>query len=164
MGDFALLKDYIAGNKGELEGATASSDEEAVAANARRLTNIGTFRAYTGNYLRSHPMVHLGMTFLVRQLQPTENGLPLEIYIFTRTTNWSEYEDIQADIFDHLLAVLPEFGLRVFQRPAGSDFSGLASGIGGELVAAASDAVEPAPVTKAKVSARKAAKKGSKPG
>ena len=144
FGEFALLKDYIAEKKEDLNKDRAPSDGKAVLANARQLTNIGTFRAYTVSYLRSHPMIHLGMTFLVRQLQPTENGLPLEIYIFTRTTNWNEYEDIQADIFDHLLAVLPEFGLRVFQRPTGGDFSQLASGMA--PVAAASDgsAVPPA--------------------
>ena len=105
--------------------------------NARRLTNVGTFRAYTINDLRGHPMVHRGMTFLVRQLQPTENGLPLEIYIFTTTTNWNAYEAIQGDLFDHLLAILPEFGLRVFQRPSGWDFA-LLTEANGKSAAAAS--------------------------
>ena len=131
FGEFALLKDYIAGKRAELEDYNREHDsEESAIVNARRLTNVGTFRAYTINYLRSHPMVNRGMTFLVRQLQPTENGLPLEIYIFTSTTNWNAYEAIQADLFDHLLAILPEFGLRVFQRPSGGDFALLAEGNG----------------------------------
>jgi miniconductance mechanosensitive channel len=93
--------------------------------NSRRLTNIGTFRAYAYNYLKNHPGIHKGMTLMVRQLAADANGLPLEIYCFTNTTVWTEYEDIQADIFDHLLAIVPEFGLRVFQQPAGSDLVNL---------------------------------------
>jgi len=85
------------------------------------LTNIGTFRAYVWAYLRQHPKVHQGMTLLVRQLQPTTEGLPLEIYVFTNDTNWVNYENIQSDIFDHLLAVISEFGLRVYQKPSGFD-------------------------------------------
>ena len=166
FGEFALLKDYIAEKKAALQQDRTPSGGEAVMANARQLTNIGTFRAYTVSYLRSHPMVHLGMTFLVRQLQPTENGLPLEIYIFTRTTNWNEYEDIQADIFDHLLAVLPEFGLRVFQRPTGSDFSELASGMAPVAVASGGSAVpsDGSAASAPGIKAGKAPKKGSKRG
>ncbi|MCR6646231.1 MAG: mechanosensitive ion channel [Terricaulis sp.] len=89
--------------------------------NTRRVTNLGTFRAYVIAYLRAHARVHQGLTQLVRQLQPTPQGLPLEIYCFTSTTAWGEYEGIQADIFDHLLAIMPEFGLRVFQEPSGRD-------------------------------------------
>ena len=95
--------------------------------NARRLTNIGTFRAYVVEYLRQNPKIHKGMTFLVRQLQPTPKGLPLEVYIFSNVTGWVDYEGVQADIFDHLLAALPEFGLMVFQEPAGSDIADLAA-------------------------------------
>jgi len=90
-------------------------------ANGRRLTNIGTFRAYVIAYLRHHPMVHQEMTFLVRQLAPTEHGLPIEIYVFSRDQVWANYEAIQADIFDHILAVVPEFDLRVYQQPSGAD-------------------------------------------
>ncbi len=90
-------------------------------ANGRNLTNVGTFRAYIVAYLRRHPMVHQDMTFLVRQLDPTVHGLPIEIYVFSRDQDWSHYEAIQADIFDHLLAVVPEFDLRVFQSPSGHD-------------------------------------------
>ena len=89
--------------------------------NGRRLTNLGTFRAYITAYLRHHPMIHQDMTFLVRHLSPTAEGLPLEIYVFSRDQDWANYEGIQADIFDHILAVVPEFDLRVFQNPSGSD-------------------------------------------
>lgn len=122
FGRFALLRDYIAGKRQELaeHNATVAADPEVIA-NARRLTNIGTLRAYAINYLRQHPGVHQDMTLLVRQLQPTAEGLPLEIYTFANDTAWANYEGIQADIFDHLLAILPEFGLRVFQSPSGYD-------------------------------------------
>ena len=94
--------------------------------NGRRLTNIGVFRSYVEAYLRQHPMIHKDMTFLIRQLSPSENGLPIEIYVFCKDTNWTAYEAIQADIFDHILAVVPEFDLRVFQEPSGSDFQKIA--------------------------------------
>lgn len=89
--------------------------------NGRRLTNIGVFRAYIQNYLRNHPSIHQDMTLLVRQLAPGEHGLPLEIYAFTNTTDWGMYEAVQSDIFDHIFAVAPEFGLRMFQHPTGQD-------------------------------------------
>ncbi|MGJ3243292.1 MAG: mechanosensitive ion channel family protein [Opitutales bacterium] len=91
----------------------------------RTLTNIGTFRAYCVAYLKNHPQLRQDMTQLVRQRQPTGQGLPLEIYAFTNTTVWGEYEGIQSDIFDHLLAVLPEFDLRAFQEPSGDDVRAL---------------------------------------
>jgi miniconductance mechanosensitive channel len=90
--------------------------------NTRRITNIGTFRAYIECYLKNNKQIHNSLTFLVRQLAPSENGIPIEIYVFTNVTNWIEYEKIQADIFDHLLAILNEFDLRVFQNPTGNDF------------------------------------------
>ncbi|MNE79267.1 Miniconductance mechanosensitive channel YbdG [compost metagenome] len=89
--------------------------------NRRRLTNLGTFRVYVEQYLRHNPRIRQDMTLLVRQLSPTADGLPLQLYCFTNTTAWAEYEAIQADLFDHLLAILPEFGLRVFQHPSGAD-------------------------------------------
>ncbi len=94
--------------------------------NGRRLTNVGTFRAYVEAYLRSHPRIHQGMTLIIRQLEPGPNGLPIEIYAFTNDIRWESYEAIQADIFDHILAVVPEFDLRVFQEPTGKDFEKLA--------------------------------------
>jgi len=100
--------------------------DESTLVNGRRLTNIGVFRSYVEAYLRQHPMIHKDMTFLIRQLSPSENGLPIEIYVFCKDTNWTAYEAIQADIFDHILAVVPEFDLRVFQEPSGSDFQKIA--------------------------------------
>jgi miniconductance mechanosensitive channel len=123
---FALLKDYIETKKQELSDYNKGLETEVDAeVNRRRLTNIGTFRAYAYNYLQNHPKIHKGMTLLVRQLGPGPEGLPLEIYCFTNTTQWAAYEDIQSDIFDHLLAVVPEFGLRLYQKPAGSDLENL---------------------------------------
>ena len=93
---------------------------------ARRLTNVGTFRAYLAAYVKSHPEIHQGMISMVRQLQPTEHGLPIQIYAFTKETSWVAYENVQADIFDHILAVVGEFGLRVHQAPTGTDVRCLA--------------------------------------
>ena len=90
--------------------------------NGRRLTNVGSFRAYVAAYLRKHPKIHQDLTFLIRQLAPTPKGLPIEIYVFTNDIEWANYEGIQADIFDHLLAVVPMFELRVFQEPTGADW------------------------------------------
>jgi len=114
---FGLLDDYLAGKRSELEqwnAQVAQAHPEEV--NARRLTNLGTFRAYVERYLRSHPGIHQGMTLMVRQLAPTPQGLPLEVYCFTASVAWVQYEATQSDVFDHLLAILPEFGLRVFQE------------------------------------------------
>ena len=123
---FALLKDYIAAKEAELAAYNdALKHEVSEAVNMRRLTNIGTFRAYAESYLQNHPRIHKGMTLMVRQLGADAHGLPLEIYCFTNTTVWAEYESIQADIFDHLLAIIPEFGLRIYQQPAGSDLANL---------------------------------------
>ena len=89
-------------------------------------TNIGTFRAYVEAYLSNQPDINKDMTFLVRQLAPTEHGLPIEIYVFSKEQAWATYESIQANIFDHILAAVPEFDLRVFQDPSGADFNKLA--------------------------------------
>ena len=97
--------------------------------NGRHLTNVGTFRAYLEAYLRDHPKVNQNMTLMVRQLPPTEHGLPLEIYIFSSDQRWVQYEGIQADIFDHILAVIPCFDLRVYQQPSGADLRQLISSI-----------------------------------
>ena len=119
---FALLDGYLPAKEAELEAWNASlPGGERDVVNRRRVTNIGTFRAYVERYLRRHPGIHQGMTLMVRQLAPTSDGLPLELYCFTNTTAWLAYEGIQSDIFDHLLAILPEFGLRVFQHPSGAD-------------------------------------------
>ena len=118
----ALIDDYLDAKRRELEdynAELAAGGKDPV--NTRRVTNLGTFRAYVAAYLRAHPRVRNDMTMLVRQLDPGATGIPLEVYCFTATTAWGEYEDIQSDIFDHLLAVLPEFGLRLFQQPGGAD-------------------------------------------
>ena len=119
---FAYLGDYLERKQAELDEYNRSLglDLEQMV-NGRRLTNIGTFRAYVREYLRNHPRIRPDMTLLVRHLPPTEHGLPIELYAFAGDTRWAEFEDIQADIFDHILAVLPEFGLRAFQRPSGRD-------------------------------------------
>jgi len=96
--------------------------------NGRRMTNIGTFRVYVQAYLQNHPMINKNMTFLIRQLPPAENGLPIEIYVFSKDKVWANYEAIQADIFDHILAVVPEFDLRVYQNPTGADFRAISQG------------------------------------
>jgi miniconductance mechanosensitive channel len=97
-----------------------------VPGNGRRMTNIGCFRAYVIAYLKSNPKIRQDMTFLVRQLAPGATGLPLQIYVFTSTTVWAEYEAIQSDLFDHLYAILPHFDLHAFQHPTGNDFHALA--------------------------------------
>ena len=114
---FALLTGYIGEKERELAAYNDRLEVEVdEAVNKRRLTNVGTYRAYALNYLKNHPRIHQGMTLIVRQLAPSPDGIPLEIYCFTNTTAWAEYEDIQSDIFDHLLAIVPEFGLRLFQK------------------------------------------------
>ena len=127
---FALLADYIVEKQEELVSYNEGLGRETDNVNLRRLTNIGTFRAYVLSYLKHHPKIHREMTLLVRQLQPGASGLPLEIYAFTNITDWAVYEDIQADIFDHLLAVAGEFGLSMYQEPAGRDLSALAPSLG----------------------------------
>ena len=123
---FVLLREYLEGKERELADWNAGLGADAyLPVNARRITNLGTFRAYVERYLRRHPQVHNDMTLLVRQLQPGPTGIPLEVYCFTSDTRWAVYEGIQSDIFDHLLAILPEFGLRVFQEPGGADFQAL---------------------------------------
>ena len=124
---FALLQEYVTSKREELAAYNAEPGRDAsINADIRRLTNIGTLRAYIRSYLRSHPKIHQGMTLLVRQLAPGGEGLPIEIYAFTNDTAWAAYEDIQADIFDHVLAIAPEFGLRPYQKPSGDDLAQLA--------------------------------------
>jgi len=119
---FTLLREYVARKRTELtEYNVALKGPDSAKVNLRRLTNLGTFRAYIWNYLRNHPEIHREMTLLVRQLQPGDTGIPIEIYCFTNTTEWAAYEDIQADIFDHILAQCGEFDLRVFQALSGAD-------------------------------------------
>ncbi len=123
---FYLLHDYINMKEKEIAEYNSSLNlDDSIVANGRRMTNLGTFRVYLEYYLRSNPKINQEMTFLVRHLQPSETGLPLEIYVFSKDKVWANYETLQADIFDHILAVIPEFGLRVFQNPTGADFNKL---------------------------------------
>ena len=122
----ALLQPYLSGKKQDVQQTNAAlrerlGDHAAEPANQRRLTNIGTFRAYVDAYLRAHPGIHKDMLLIVRTLEPTGEGVPVELYCFTATTAWVEYERIQGDIFDHLIALLPEFGLGLYQSPTGMD-------------------------------------------
>jgi miniconductance mechanosensitive channel len=125
---FVLLRDYMDEKTRALgEYNRAYANDPSAIVNARRLTNVGTLRAYILCYLRSHPGIRQDLTLLVRQLAPTPEGLPLEIYAFTADTRWGSYEDAQADIFDHVLSIVPEFGLSVYQRPSGRDFDAAAA-------------------------------------
>lgn len=117
-----LLNDYI--DRAASADAAQTSVEE-LPVEARHATNLGLLRLYIVRYLSQKVPVNRSMTLMVRELQPTESGIPLQLYFFTDTVVWVEYERIQADVFDHLLAVIPEFGLRVFQNPTGRDFQEL---------------------------------------
>jgi miniconductance mechanosensitive channel len=130
---FALIDDYLEQKRAELEewnAALLAEGKDPV--NTRRVTNLGTFRAYAQAYIEHNPRIHAEMTRMVRQLPSGATGIPLEIYCFTATTAWAEYEGIQGDLFDHFLAVLPEFGLRLYQQPSGADFGAAALKIGKE--------------------------------
>lgn len=121
-----LIKEYILAKKQEVsEYNTKRKIDISNGINGRQLTNLGTFRAYVFNYLKNHQYINQDMTLLVRQLQPGEFGIPLEIYAFISDKVWANYESIQADIFDHLYAVLPKFKLKAFQNPTGEDFKKL---------------------------------------
>ena len=121
-----FIEDYIETKNKELAAYNAKAGADITnLVNGRRMTNVGTFRAYTEAYLRAHPDIRQDLTLLVRQLQPSEHGLPIEIYTFTNVTNWLQYEAIMADIFDHIFASAREFDLRIYQNPTGGDFGKL---------------------------------------
>ena len=124
--DVPLVRDYVEAKLAEIEASNAAPEVTEDPCGGRHLTNIGIFQAYVTKYLKGRPDLHQeGLRLLVRQLAPSPTGLPLEIYAFTKTVEWAEYENIQAEIFDHLLAALPQFDLRVFQEPTGLDFQKL---------------------------------------
>jgi len=128
---YALISDYVTQRQDEIVAYnTERGLDESDLLSSRRMTNLGTFRAYIAAYLRSHPMINKEMTFLIRHLPPGPTGLPIEIYVFSADQVWANYEGIQADIFDHLLAVIPEFELEVFQQPSGSDIERLVESTG----------------------------------
>ena len=114
---------HFCSDKEKIMFASRGWIDEAQAKPETQVVNLYVFRSYLQNYLREHPRTHKELMIMVRQMQPTSEGLPLEIYCFSNTTVWSEYEQIQGEIFDHILAVIPEFGLRIFQRPSGNDLS-----------------------------------------
>jgi len=121
---FELIRGYVKQKEAEVSEYNKKkniSDEDIIS--GRRQTNVGIFRKYLEVYLRQHPKINQDMTFLVRQLHPIPTGLPIEIYVFCNDKAWANYEAIQADIFDHIFAVIPEFELRVFQEPSGADIS-----------------------------------------
>ena len=115
-----IISEYVNSKISEINDYNSSINKESII-NGRALTNIGTYRAYIKAYLKNNKYIHNNMTFLVRQLSPTEKGLPIEIYVFSNNTNWVEYEEIQSDIFDHLLAALNQFDLKIYQHPSGND-------------------------------------------
>ena len=118
-----LLTDYIHDKISDISKYNTSKDIDKSYINGRALTNIGTYRAYIKAYLKDNVNIHKDMTFLVRQLSPTERGLPIEIYVFSNNTDWIEYEEIQSDIFDHLIAASSQFALKIFQYPTGNDLN-----------------------------------------
>jgi len=126
---FDLLQDYIQDKLLDINNYNNDKkiNNEVNIVNGRSLTNIGTFRAYIRAYLRNNSSIHKDMTFLVRQLTPSSNGIPIEIYVFSNDIDWINYESIQGDIFDHLLAAIKEFDLRVFQNPTGNDFKSISN-------------------------------------
>ena len=127
LSHLVLLKDYLRNKSIELKEANASLGNEDI--NRRSLTNLGCFRIYIKNYLEKHPKIRQDMTLLVRQLPINQYGLPIEVYAFTNTTKWKEYEDIQSDIFDHILASIHYFELEAYQEPSSKDLKSLISNI-----------------------------------
>lgn len=125
---FILLNQYLDLKKSEITSFNEQLSNQSVY-NQRRLTNLGTFRAYIEFYLKQHNGIAQNQSLIIRQLQPTSEGIPLEIYAFTNTTAWNAYEAIQSDIFDHLLAITPEFGLKIYQAPSGTDMKSLAHAV-----------------------------------
>lgn len=130
-----LLTSYVDQRQTEIDQANKKSkiDLSATIVNGRHQTNLGIFRAYLLSYLRSLPVINQDMTFLVRHLQSTPQGLPIEIYVFSSDKVWANYESIQSDIFDHVIAALPEFGLRVYQQPSGHDLADLTTAMKQEI-------------------------------
>lgn len=157
LGRFALLRDYLGEKGGELREWNQQLHEDAgEQVNQRRFTNLGTFRVYVDAYLKSEPRVHDKLMRLVRQMQPTEHGIALEIYCFSNDVGWVAMENLQSDIFDHLLAILPEFGLRVYQSPTSHDVGMAAQAL--SQPALHGDAEQAAPSSTATGSATEAAR------
>lgn len=132
---FRLLHDYLTAKQTDIEQANSQLDSELaqVPANRRRLTNIGTFRAYALAFIKQHPEIRQDMATMVRMMEPQSDGIPVEVYCFTALTAWVEFERIQGDVFDHMLAILPELGLRLYQQPSGADVGAMGDGLGRAL-------------------------------
>lgn len=130
LSEIELLQAYLGQKTREIEEHNRKHNIDASVVNGRHLTNIGTLRAYLVAYLKAHPAINQDLIMIVRQLPPTPNGLPLEIYAFTKDVGWVNHEGVAADIFDHILAIVPEFGIRVFQAPGGHDLAELTIGRG----------------------------------
>lgn len=120
---YRLIRNYITEREKEIEKHNKNIDAESISVNIRRMSNVGVFRVYAEAYLKENKRIHKNMTVMVRQLSPTPQGLPLEIYCFTNDVRWINYEVIIADIFDHLMTIVPEFGLKIFEEPSGDDFA-----------------------------------------
>jgi len=136
-----LLSAYIENKIAEIKCYNQENNvDPSSPVNGRRMTNLGTFRAYVTAYLKANPNIHSGMIQMVRQLQPGPQGIPLEVYAFTSDTAWVVHEGVQADIFDHIFAVIPEFGLRVYQSPSGYDVREALKHVGAQTAAAVENA------------------------
>lgn len=132
---YSRIRDYLEERQREIEAYNREQGidlEDSVS--GRRMTNLGIFRAYVQAYLHNHPLIRQDMTFLVRHLPPSPTGIPIEIYVFSADQRWAHYEAIQADIMDHLLAVIPEFDLRVYQEPSGTELHEIAQALRGSTV------------------------------
>ncbi len=130
LAKFELIRDYVLQKEEEIVHYNLQkniSDDDLIS--GRRQTNVGVFRKYLENYLRNNPLIRQDMTFIIRQLQPSDKGLPIEIYVFSKETAWVKYENLQSDIFDHVFAVVPEFGLKIFQAPSGNDIKSAIEGL-----------------------------------
>ncbi|MBQ1609684.1 MAG: mechanosensitive ion channel, partial [Elusimicrobia bacterium] len=122
---FELLQEYIDRKEKEIANYNAKHNTQDTMYNGRYLTNIGMFRIYCQQYIKTRPFINNNFSAFVRQLDPTPEGLPLEVYCFTNTADWLVYEAYQADVFDHLLSVIGEFDLHVFQNPSGRDLKSI---------------------------------------
>lgn len=128
---YSRIRPYLEAKEAEIEAYNKEHNIDlSDSVSGRRMTNLGTFRAYVTAFLQQHPLIRKDMTFLVRQLPPGPTGIPIEVFVFSSDQRWPNYEGIQADIFDHLLAVVPEFGLRVYQEPSGYDLAAIATALG----------------------------------
>ena len=132
---FQLVTKYIIEKEKEVEEYNKTNNiDDSNLVNGRRQTNIGIFRAYLTEYLANNPYINKDMTFMVRQLAPTEHGIPMQIYAFSSNKEWIKYENIQSDIFDHVFAVVPMFDLKIYQKPSSNTLEKVNRNIDIELI------------------------------